>query len=82
MRYMDASFPHHHVWQVYLNGQFIPNAAAADSDSGWVDVIVMIDGQTQYDSTGRPVLVRQYGEVQTYTIEGEQMETLLSFIAA
>ena len=80
--YMDASAPHYHVTKVYLNGEFIPNAAAADSEAGWVDEIVMNEGYITYDSTGRPALVRRYGEVQAYTIEGQQMELMLTFIAA
>jgi len=78
--YFDAAYPHNHVKQVYIDGEIV-NAAAADSEAGWVDQIVMNDGYTVVDGNGRPQTIRRYGNVQTYSIEHESLDLLLSFLS-
>ncbi len=78
--YFDAAQPHDTVTQVYLNGSFVPNAAAADSAAGWVDVISMNDGYVMRDVTGRPYTTRVYGNVAINTLESEALELMLCAI--
>ncbi len=75
--YFDAAHPHTHVTRVYLDGSFIPNVAAADSDAGWVDVISMNEGYVMRDQTGRPYTTRVYGNVSINSQESEALELML-----
>lgn len=80
-KFFDASHPHHHVTGVYLDGQFIPNVAAADSEAGWIDEIVMNDGYVMADRTGRPRTIRRYGEVTITSHENDAMHLMLQVFA-
>lgn len=81
MKYFDAAYPHYHVTGVYLDGQFIPNAVAADSEAGWVDVTVLNDGYVMKDYTGRPQTVRHYGNVTITSHERDQLNLIMQAIA-
>lgn len=81
MKYFDAAMPHDRVISVYLDGELV-KAAAADSEAGWVDLLVMNEGYVMKDYTGRPQTVRRYGDVRITSFESERLELMLQVFAA
>lgn len=54
--------------QVYLNGDRVHRAVAADTDRGWVEVVKMRDGRVVFDVNNHLVRERKRGFVELVNI--------------